>query len=402
LSDHEIRKVVLVLTTPDGVAFGQLPPFPVATPWWSQVEPVVAACRALHGFSPVILRLLAADRPGPPGGTVTYLAEVPERRPADPWLGRLADDPRRLSYARPGGPAADLAWARSAMLAHSVRGTGEPIQVRTWNLSCLWRLPSERGMLWLKVLPPFAAPEGPLLGMLANHPVPRLLASDQRRLLMFEAPGRDLYDVGEPLLSTTVEHLVRLQAELAADVDQLIAMGLPDWRRAPATADLTSVLERELPAIPAAAGRARLRRFVSGLDDRFAAIEACGLPATLVHGDFHPGNVHGDGATSTLLDFADSIVGHPLLDLPTFVDGIAPATRDRVRQTWFAAWRAAAPGCDPERAAMLLAPIASARQMATYRAFLDAIEPSEHPYHCDHPRIWLEHALELLGAEGHV
>ena len=315
-----------------------------------------------------------------------------------PWSGQLTDDPRRLSYARPGGPAADLSWAYSAMAAHSIHGAGEPIQVRSWNLSCLWRLPSERGMLWLKVLPPFASPEGPLLAMLTNHPVPRLLASDERRLLMFDAPGRDLYRASEPLILATVGHLVRLQSELAANVDQLIALGVPDWRRGPAIVSLTSVLERKLPAV-SAADRKLLGRFVADLDRRFAAVEACGLPATLVHGDFHPNNVRADESNLTLIDFADSIVGHPLLDLLTFVDAIAPAARDSVRRTWFASWRAAVPGCDPARAAMLLAPIASVRQMATFLAFLDAIEPAEHPYHHRHPGIWLERTLRQLRAD---
>ncbi len=397
MSGNEGRKVVLVLATPDGAAFGQLPPFPVASPWWPDVEPVVAACEALHGFRPLILRMLHADRPRPPGGTVTYLAEVPERRPAAPWPGRLTDDPRRPSYANPGGPAADLAWAGSAMTANAIRRTGDPVQVRSWNLSCLWRLPSERGNLWLKVLPSFAAPEGPLLAMLRNHPVPRLLANDERRLLMFEVPGQDLYDMGEPLLSATVDLLVRLQSGVAAEVDRLIALGLPDWRSTPAIADLTTVLGRRLPTL-SATDRALLDRFVAGLDRRFAAVDACGLPASLVHGDFHPGNVRGAGSSLTLIDFADSIVGHPLLDLPPFIGGIAPGACDGVRRNWFAAWRTAAPGCDPARAAKLLAPIASARQMATYLKFLDAIEPAEHPYHRDDPGVWLERTLQLLRA----
>ena len=69
------------------------------------------------------------------------------------------------------------------------------------------------------------------------------------------------------------------------------------------------------------------------------------------------------------------------------------------REKWFAAWRAAIPSSDPERAADLLAPIAAARQAAIYQAFLDAIEPSEHPYHQGDPRAWLDQTVDILRSD---
>jgi Ser/Thr protein kinase RdoA (MazF antagonist) len=37
--------------------------------------------------------------------------------------------------------------------------------------------------------------------------------------------------------------------------------------------------------------RAAIDRLTAGLESRFDEIDRCGLPNTLVHGDFHPGNV---------------------------------------------------------------------------------------------------------------
>jgi len=49
------RKAAIVLVLPDGTVLGRLPPVPVATPWWQDIEPVVAAARALwhrhHGVA---------------------------------------------------------------------------------------------------------------------------------------------------------------------------------------------------------------------------------------------------------------------------------------------------------------------------------------------------------------
>jgi hypothetical protein len=39
-----------------------------------------------------------------------------------------------------------------------LRPTTPPTQVRTWNLSSLWRKPVEGQTVWLKVVPPFFAP----------------------------------------------------------------------------------------------------------------------------------------------------------------------------------------------------------------------------------------------------
>ena len=105
----------LVLVTPDGAVVGALPPMPVALPWWQDAETVVRAAREQHGIDVTILRLLETERDRPHGGAVTYLAEVREPVPAEPWTGSLDPHPLRHPYAEPGGPAADLAWAKSVL-----------------------------------------------------------------------------------------------------------------------------------------------------------------------------------------------------------------------------------------------------------------------------------------------
>jgi hypothetical protein len=165
----------LVLVTPNGCPVGRLPAVPVATPWWQDVGPVVRAARDHHGVDVVILRLLDAELEQPPGGKVTYLAEVPEPVSAQPWTGALDDHPRRQAFARPGGPAADLAWARAILTERGFRPTAPPTQVRTWNLSSLWRMPVEGQTVWLKVVPHFFAHEGALLALMAGGKRRRLV-----------------------------------------------------------------------------------------------------------------------------------------------------------------------------------------------------------------------------------
>ena len=53
-------------------------------------------------------------------------------------------------------------------------------------------------------------------------------------------------------------------------------------------------------------------------------IESCGVPDTLVHGDFHPGNVGGPADDHVILDWGDSFVGNPLIDELAFTQPLGP------------------------------------------------------------------------------
>lgn len=359
---------------------------------------MVRAVRDRFGIDATILRLLETGRDRAHGGPVTYLAEVAdlaEAAPVEPWDGTLDEQTLRLPYARPGGPAADLAWARGVLAERGLRPSGPPVQVRSWNLSSLWRIPVEGQVVWLKVVPPFFAHEGRLLERLAGGPVPKLLGQEGGRVLLAEIPGEDLYEAGPAQLLGMVDLLVGLQRGWQGRSAELLALGLPDWRAPALAAAIAVVVEKAAEVLPAA-DRAVLAGFQRGLPRRFAEIAACGLDDTLVHGDFHPGNLRGDSRAVTLLDWGDSGVGHPLLDQPAFLTRIPADTIEPVQRHWQDLWRAAVPGSDPDRAAALLAPVAAARQAVIYQGFLDRIEPAERVYHRPDPAEWLARTVAIL------
>jgi hypothetical protein len=379
--------------------------FAAATPWWPEAAPVVDIARTELGLDVVVLRLLEARSDRAAGGDVTYLVEslgpVTEATVAndlEPWDGALDDQPLRQAWARPGGPQRDLAWATTVLADLGRRASGSPQQIRSWNLSSLWRLPTADGDVWLKHVPPFFAHEGAILARLQGAPVPTLIAHDDGRILMPAISGEDLYDASVPVLESLVRRLVDIQAAWLGRPDELLAAGLPDWRPAPLSAAIADVVRRHGDGLTAER-RATLRRFVAELPARFEALAATGIPDTIVHGDAHPGNARGvptDPETVTILDWGDCGVGHPLLDQPAFLDRVPPAAAGHLQGLWHDAWRAAVPGADPDRAARLIEPIAAARQAVIYRTFLDGIEPSEHPYHRGDPERWLERTADIV------
>lgn len=398
------RVVTVVLVRSDGAALGVLPSFTVSTPWWPEVAEVVEACRAIHDVHVTILRLLdveAAEPGGGMGGRVTYVAEVGGAPPAAtrPWTTPLPDDPLRARWARPGGPAGDVAWADEQLMAAGRRRQRPAVQAKTWNLSSIWRLPTRDGDVWLKAVPPFFAHEGAVIHALAAPTLPPLIAFDTLgRMLLDDVRGVDQYQAPTERHAVMIDALVALQAGAVDRVDELLAVGAPDWRAAPFALAASDVVERGSDGLDTDERRV-LERLVAGLDDRFSALAECGIPDTFVHGDFHTGNVRWTDAGPVIFDWGDCGIGNPLLDLPPFDRNLAAEHRPAAKSRWIEQWSVKAPGSDAARAAVLVEPIAALRLAVVYRRFLDGIEQTEQRYHeADVPRQ-LRDAARLASAE---
>ena len=416
-----------------GSPLGALPTLDVEIPYWAETAEIVRSVRTRYGIDVDVLRLLHADASAPPGGSVTYLAQTHQRTDGltTPVYVDLSNHPNRASFARPGGPAATVSWARRAV---DQLGRGPVIavtQTRTWNLSAIWRLDTPDGPLWIKEVPWFFGHEPAVLRWLGTTErvasFPTLLASDGARMLMAHIPGDDLYGAGAAVRAQIAADLHPVQVRGAANVTELLGLAVPDGRGAALRPVLETVagpwldrrgrtqrarldrwlatalaggLAERFAAAPADSLDERLAKaaadpesgsltvalaeLVEGLDRRLAAVAACGLPDTLCHGDLHPGNVRGgEDQRNVIIDWGDSFVGNPAFDIIRLVETQPVTGGDTVRQDWVARWRTSVPGSDPLRAVELLRPVAALRLAAVYAHFLANIEPTEHPYHVD-------------------
>ncbi|WBB77325.1 aminoglycoside phosphotransferase family protein [Micromonospora sp. WMMD882] len=372
------RTVILALVDAVGAPLGALPPFDVPSPWWQEVAPVVAGARRRYGVDVTVLRLVGGDGPGAVGGTVTYLGQVDEL-PATrlvPARVDLSADPLRAPYAEPGGPARSLAWA-----AEELRRIGRPIetvtQQRTWNLSAVWRLDGPGGTAWLKQVPVFFRHEAAVLRWLDRVTpgrTPTLLAEDgDGRMLLDHVPGEDRYGAPVEERLTMAADFHPVQERAVPDVAELVAAGVPDLRGQTLTGWIRSRLAGYDTSV---AGE-----LLAGLTRRLDGVRACGLPDTLAHGDLHPGNVRAHAGRNVFIDWGDSFVGHPAFDVLRLTEGLDAASARPVLEQWCARWRAAVPGCAPERAVELLRPVTALRMAAGYAMFLDGIAASERVYH---------------------
>ncbi|MFF2379812.1 phosphotransferase [Streptomyces sp. NPDC058108] len=418
---------------------GAIGPFPVDIPWWSEAAPVVDRLEKLLGVPVLVLRLLAVDGgEGGRDGHVTYHVEalgrpasgVLERRPAGP--GPLdGEEVLRSSWARSAGLRELLGWAGETLAAAGRPMTGPVEQRRTWNLSGLFRLPTARGPVWLKATPRFAADETAVIAAFARVDpgmVPVVLGAGERRVLMEHVPGVDCWQPSARTLGAAMRRIVTAQAALADRGPARVLDGPSPWARTdhpdrpdgtdsaddmnppngtalPRPGDGTPPVgagdRRPAPSDVADRRAARLVDAVHALLDgpvgkeltaqellatreltrRWDALADCGLPDTLVHGDFHPGNWRSDGGPPVVVDFADAHWGHPVLDglrVHHFLHGPVRATAARA---WVDAWKACRPASDPARALVLAEPLAQLAYAVRYQEFLDGIETSERVYH---------------------
>ncbi|WP_245740221.1 phosphotransferase family protein [Nonomuraea maritima] len=389
-------RTVTALVTCGDEYVGVVGPFPVVVPWWSMVEPVVEHLEAVLGGPVAVLRLVSVEGGDPPrGGHVTYHAEfLGDPRSVTPLSSsvpaHLLDvQAKRSAWATPHGVRDALAWADDALRAAGRPALGPARQVKTWNLAGLFRFPTLDGPVWLKITPEFAADEGSVMAAFAEADpaiVPTVLAADpaNRRVLLDHVPGDDCWTTTPEVIRTTITRYVAAQATVTPPT------ALP--RRTP------EVLAERVDAVIGRADltpeeRDQARRLVRTLPAMVAELNACGLPETVVHGDFHTGNWRSTGGTAVILDFSDAHVGHPVLDGLRTRMVMSEADQHLSTRTWIDAWHEHSPGSDPARALELAEPYQHLFYAVRYQEFLDGIEPSEHVYHYGDPASELREAL---------
>ena len=241
-----------------------------------------------------------------------------------------------------------LTWASDTLRAAGRRVTGPAVQRKTWNLSALFQLPTGNGPAWLKTTPRFAADEGSVIAAFARADpslVPPVIGAGQRRVLLEHLPGEDCWDASPQIITSAVQRLAAAQAALAVQPASL-PPGLPD-RRTPAIAGQIRALLDGPVASELTTGEVAAAR---GLLSRFPLLDECGLPDTIVHGDFHPGNWRSDGRPPAIVDWADAHLGNPVLDGLRCRDFLPPGKRPAAARAWISTWAAHIPGSEPARA----------------------------------------------------
>lgn len=392
---------------------------PAATDGRALAPGLRAAIAQRFGLDVAVLSLLAADREAESGTRSALVALDAFGGPADPnriagwqWvplgqIGGLTDlDDASASLVRDwlhdltpsGGHALRLPWTRPGWLREAVTWVeaqvaqaGLPLagpieQQRTWCLSALLSAPLVDGSAYFKALPPMFAAEPRLTQRLAEQfpgLVPDVISLDEQRywLLMRGFSGTLLHDCGDlEVWIAATQAYARLQAATAAARDFLRAPGIPDRRLPALPAHFAAVLGDdevlELTALKPEE-HAGLTAIVPLLPAACAALEACGVPYVLEHGDLHGNNIAVTASGFVIFDWSDGCLAHPFTCLTTLLERVPSDWHDALSQAYAREWSAFASPESLKGALRLARPLGAAHHAISYANILRATEPGQ-------------------------
>jgi hypothetical protein len=223
--------------------------------------------------------------------------------------------------------AAAHEWIRVqlARLGAALTGPIEQPHVRPW--ATVMRVPTDEGLVWFKANAPVLAHEAAVVSVIAGRRpdrVPELLAADLERGWMLMGDGglrlREIVE-RERSLRRWLELLplyAQLQIDLAADADELVALGSPDRRLAVLGSQYEHLLDHGVEGLPEAELRGLTAR-VGEMCDRLASF---GLPETIQHDDLHDGQVFVRDGRYLFFDWGDACVSHAFFTMAVTLEGV--------------------------------------------------------------------------------
>ncbi len=196
---------------------------------------------------------------------------------------------------------------------------------RPW--AAVARVATADGDIWFKEPAPSLAFEPALTSAVSRRCpdfTPEVLASEATWILTRDAGERlrAIFERGDeaPTWDELLPLYAQLQIELIEDTDELLALGAPDKRPATMLAAYPELVERigRLATIDAG----RLGALAPKLEALTAEL-AGPVPTTLIHEEFHEGNVFVRDGRARLLDWGEAAVSHPFAGVVNTLRDIA-------------------------------------------------------------------------------
>lgn len=239
------------------------------------------------------------------------------------------------------------AWIRIALRVHGRQLTGPLEPIRWWPLSRVLRVPTNAGDLYFKASAryPLFANESLLVPYLATHvgaAVPAVLASDpETRWMLLEDVGHSL-DGHLPLDQklAIVGIIATMQRATIDHIDHLRRLGVTDRHpdRLATRLDAVVMSALDIAQLPPHE-HATLLQHVEHIAHLCSGVTASAIPATLIHGDLHPGNMTHRCGELHVFDWAEACITHPFLDMFTIFNEEDVTRRSALRDAYLAPWR---------------------------------------------------------------
>ncbi len=396
-------KLIILNPTSDAVYLdnkGQLPRAPLPRDQ-AEVAEIVQFAEKQLGLDIVVLACLQYNR----GNEALYLCGVlgePQNtgcwHPLDylspPEWTELNNWQESQSSLR--APWANLQWHRDVRqwleekLPHiGFFFQGKIRQFHCWEISCILKVPTNSGLLYLKALPPIFASEPGLvqwLTQIAPGQVPDIVATDSRKR-WFVTRDFGGFNLGESedyqLWQQAIAAYSRLQIKTVTQAKELLSLGCLD-RRLPQLMNHCRQLADYLgnsPEKETGISREQSRNWqqaiprLEGMAEQLAALD---IPYALEHGDLHCGNIQVTDTGFVFFDWTDGSLAHPFFSLDPFLkEGPQnPPIRSGLIRAYLDVWKEHLPGVDCAKAFELSRVLALAHQTWSYHLITRSVEPA--------------------------
>lgn len=304
---------------------------------------------------------------------------------------------KRAPWGRVGWHKRAMGWIQSQLGAHSYQQTSDIEMVRIWCITAMYKVETNQGYLYFKAVPPVFKREIMITRWLREqfgNAIPQFVAYDteQNFMLMKDFGGTPLRGGHEHTEITTWKSALnqygKLQAQTAPYIDALLALGALDWRIETLLPQFEDLLQDEEFVKPnweiTAEQIEQVRQTLPQVKAHIEALQAMNLPNTILHGDFHAGNININDEQVIFYDWTDAAIGMPLLDLHPIVhwdlNGVfdnQPDAIESVLDAYFEGLSGDIPRATWKEAYEHSQIVAIVYHALNYRHLLSKVEPNE-------------------------
>jgi hypothetical protein len=309
----------------------------------------------------------------------------------------------RPQWSRPGWLAEAAQWMRRHMTAAGYEDPEIPRIHQLWGVSVVLSAASRTGRAFLKCSSDRFRHEGRVTQALADRSpgyLPDVLAIEPDRgwMLMRDLDAPLLGDQPESAWALGLDALAGLQQRWVGRSDELRAAGaeprtlsqLAEWVQG--TALDAGLMGRLAPGVHEAWLTA-----APAMAEACLTLDRIGPGPSLVHGDFHPWNVAAGTAGTRIFDWTDAAVGHPFLDLVTYIMRTGdPARRRQLLQRYLGLWSRHLSSRDLQAGGQLALVVGALYQAHTYCQLIPTVMPDDLGQLRDGDVQWLRRALDRL------
>jgi fructosamine-3-kinase len=294
---------------------------------------------------------------------------------------------RRAPWAIPGWHAEVERWIRD-QIARLGRGQIRSIKpIKSWSISCVLKVTTETGTLYFKVardLPLFVN-EGVVLSRLAELypdrvPTPLALAPERGWMLLDDFGGQPGDDAPLDQQAHLMQDFARMQIDSSRKIEALLAAGCKDRRLDTVLSQIDPLFDDELVFGPLTVEeREQLKRIAPRLRELVAELFLLPIPAALLHGDLHAGNVILRENSLLYFDWTDAAVSHPFLDMIHIFMEEDDVKRAALQDGYLLAWEENFPKADVRRAWELVGALYGLYHAVSYQYIAHGIEELVRP-----------------------